>query len=253
MERGYSAIYVNRAVRRFAQSIKYCLLTYLAWACHLACAADAPALLIDANLYPYLDRFDSDTDFTLVTNAPLPGGISYFSFVNVRGTVSDGSTRFVRSEQNLRWSVSDKAPIDLNLQAILAAGNDNDQLQLGAAWRVSDTRALEKVFQRLNLTYRVNFHLKRFTSGDEKVWQLEHFFRMTFPDLTERLYISGFVDQTFDLDLPEALPANPIVAEVQLGVRLFDRFYAVTEYRVNRLRRTNEYNLAAGIEYKFRW
>jgi len=73
------------------------------------------------------------------------------------------------------------------------------------------------------------------------------------PTVSERLYISGFLDQTFNLDLPDAFPTNPIVSEVQLGVRLFDRFYAVTEYRINQFRRGDEHNLAAGFEYKFRW
>lgn len=95
---------VDQVISSLAQSLKYCLAIYLVSACGSAYAADAqtPAVAVDANLYPYLDRFDSDTDFTLVTNAPLPGGISYFSFVNVRGTVNAGSTGFVRSEQNLR-------------------------------------------------------------------------------------------------------------------------------------------------------
>jgi hypothetical protein len=82
---------------------------------------------------------------------------------------------------------------------------------------------------------------------------MEHFFRMTFPNISNRLYVSGFVDQTFDDDLPDALPSSPIVAEIQMGMRVFDRFYAIGEYRINQKRLGDEHNVAVGIEYKFRW
>ena len=36
-------------------------------------------------------------------------------------------------------------------------------------------------------------------------------------------------------------------------MRLLDRFYAVTEYRINIYRVSREQNLAVGIEYKFRF
>ena len=214
---------------------------------------ESSKLAIDVNLYPYLDRVSSDTDLTVNINASLPGRFSYFSYMNFRGVTHSGSVAFNRSEQNLRWSLSDKLPIDLNLQAILIEGDGNDVLQLGVGWRASDTRFLKSFFDRLNLSYRLTFHLKRFTSGDDSAWQMEHFFRMSFPGISERLYLSGFLDQTFDLDLPDTFPRNPIVSEVQLGFRLFDRFYAITEYRINEFRLSEKYNLALGVEYKFRW
>jgi len=76
---------------------------------------------------------------------------------------------------------------------------------------------------------------------------------LKFPGLSERLYLSGFIDQTFDLDHSAALPKNPVVMEVQAGVQLWKNFYGVAEYRVNDFRLGNEYNLAAGIEYKHAW
>ena len=215
--------------------------------------AEPPRLAIDVNLYPYLDRVGDDTDLTVTINAPLPGRFSYFSYLNFSGVIDKRAAEFDRSEQNLRWSLSDNLPIDLNLQAILVGGDGNDLLQLGVGWRVNDTRFLKPVFDRLNLRYRLTFQLKRFSSDDNKAWQMEHFFWMTFPGISDRLYLSGFLDQTFNLDLPDALPRNPIVTEVQLGLRLFDRFYAVTEYRINEFRISEDHNLAVGVEYKFRW
>ena len=108
-------------------------------------------------------------------------------------------------------------------------------------------------FERINLTYRMTFQLRRFGVDDNDGWAMEHFFRMTFPGVSERLYLSGFVDQIFDQPGPEAWPSNPIVGELQLGVRLWNRFYAIGEYRVNQKRVGDEENFAAGIEYKLRW
>ena len=99
----------------------------------------------------------------------------------------------------------------------------------------------------------MTFQLKRFGVDDADAWAMEHFFRMTFPDLSERLYFSGFVDQSFDEDLPAAMPSNPIIGEFQLGIRFWKDFYAIGEYRINQKRVGDETNFAAGIEYKVRW
>ena len=132
-------------------------------------------------------------------------------------------------------------------------GDGNDFYQLGISWRVHDTPGWAEFFDRINLIYRMNFQLKRFSVEDTGAWQIEHFFLMKFPNVSERLYLSGFLDQTYNQELPDALPKSPIVAEMQLGVRLWDHFYAISEYRVNQRRVGNEYNFAVGIEYKFRW
>ena len=76
---------------------------------------------------------------------------------------------------------------------------------------------------------------------------------MTFPQVSDRLYLSGFIDQSFDETLPAAMPESPIVTEIQLGMRMFDQFYAIAEYRKNQRRVGSENNLAVGIEYKLRW
>jgi len=209
-----------------------------------------PRLRIDFSLYPYQRTVASDVDFTTTINAVLPGRFSYFSYVNVQGAVTDGSAVLARSEQNLRYAVTETLPIDLNLQGVLARGDGNDFYQLGLGWRVDDTPGFRKFFDRINLVYRMTLQLKRFEFEDDDAWQMEHFFRM---DLSERFYLSGFVDQTFDLDTDEDLPNTPIVREIQFGTRLFGDFYIIVEYRRNEFRVGREDNLAAGIEYKFRW
>lgn len=212
-----------------------------------------PNATIDFSLYPYQRTVEDDVDFSVTMNASLPGRFSYFGYVNMQGVATSGSTSFARSEQNLRYTMSDKLPVDLNIQGVFAGGAGDDFYQLGFSWRVHDTAPWRDFFARINLIYRMNFHLKRYSVDDAGAWQMEHFFKMTFPSLSERLYLSGFVDQTFNQELPETLPDSPIIAEVQLGVRMFDHFYAITEYRVNQRRVGDEKNLAIGIEYKVRW
>lgn len=212
-----------------------------------------PRFSIDTSLYPYLDPVKNDTDLTIVINARFPARISYFSYMNYRGLVSDGDFSFSRSEQNLRWALSDKLPLDLNLQAIIVDGSGNDVTQLGIGWRVHHTAGLREFMSRINMIYRITFQLKRFSSGDDNGWQMEHFFKLRFPGVSDRLYLSGFVDQTFDLDLPDAFPDVIVVTEVQGGVRVWKDLYAVVEYRHNDFRLGNESNLAAGIEYKLAW
>ena len=212
-----------------------------------------PKATIDFSLYPYQHTIKDDVDFSITMNATLPGRFSYFGYVNMTGVATSGSTSFARSEQNLRYTMSDKLPIDLNFQGVLVGGDGDDFYQLGFSWRVHDTAIWRDFFARINLIYRMNFHLKRYAVDDADAWQMEHFFKMTFPKLSERLYLSGFVDQIFNQNLPDTLPRSPIIAEVQLGMRMFDRFYAITEYRINQLRVGDEDNLAIGIEYKVRW
>ncbi|MGI9235918.1 MAG: hypothetical protein ACR2QZ_00890, partial [Woeseiaceae bacterium] len=148
---------------------------------------------------------------------------------------------------------SDRLPLDLSIQGVLIRGDGNDFYQAGLSWRIHNTPGWQSFFERINLIYRLTFQLRRYNVDDNGAWQMEHFFRMTFPKISDRLYLSGFVDQTFDEDLPDALPSSPIVAEIQLGTRIFDRFYAIGEYRINQKRLGDEHNVAVGIEYKFRW
>ena len=214
--------------------------------------ASLSAPRIDVSLYPYQRTVENDTDFTATINWQLSQRFSYFSYANMQGVVTEGDAVFARSEQNLRFAVSDTVPIDLSLQGVIIRGGGNDVYQLGVSWRIHDTPSFKDFFDRINLIYRLTFHLKRFETDDD-AWQMEHFFLMTFPGMSDRLYFSGFIDQTFGVDLPGSARSSPIVAELQLGMRLFNNFYAVAEYRNNDFRIGNEKNFAAGIEYKFRW
>jgi hypothetical protein len=212
-----------------------------------------PKLTIDTSLYPYLSQVDNDVDATITSRAILPGRFSYFGYVNMTGVVSSGSAAMARSEQNLRYAISEKMPLDLNLQGVFSRGDGNDFYQVGVGWRVNDTSGWSDFFDRNNLIYRLTIQLKQFNTGVSGVWAVEHWFLWRMNKLSDRLYLNGFIDQTFGQDLPDTMPSRPIVAELQLGARVWKNFYAVAEYRINQRRVGSEENFAVGIEYKLRW
>jgi hypothetical protein len=231
------------------------LLLVLAAGAEISRASDVQDWQLDASLYPYQHRLDDDVDFTAAINGNLPGRFSYFSFMNFRGVTTSESVKLERSEQNLRMLVADGIPLDLNVQAVLAEGSGNDFYQAGVSWRINDTPGWEPFFDRIHVIWRATFHLKRWGTDNAgaDAWSLEHFVRITTPQWTDRFYISGFYETTYDLDVPPGATKRPVVTEFQAGLRFWRDFYAVAEYRRNDFRAGNEHNTAVGIEYQVRW
>jgi hypothetical protein len=217
---------------------------------------NTPSGFLDFNVYPELTDVDTDSVFTLNTAAKLPNRFSYFSLLNLYNQSSDNTLKETTSyytEQNLRWQISDDSPLDLTLQMNFRTGSDNDRHRLGFRWRLNNTSYLESAFKAMNLKYSLNFHVVQFDKEDADVWQIEHVFMMKFPYISERLYLSGFADHTFNQDLSEQLPSSPIVGEVQMGFRLYENLFFVSEYRLNQYRRSDVNNLAIGLQYKMIW
>lgn len=209
--------------------------------------------MLDFNVYPYLADVANDSAFTLNIANKFNQRTSYFSLLNLVQANDGSDTVQYYTEQNLRWKVGDDSPLDLTLQLNFRSGDNNDRHRLGVRWRLSDTQALTSFFKQINFTYAINFHLIQFDHQPGNVWQMEHAFRLTFPYWTDKLYLGGFADHTFNEQLPETFPNNPIVAEIQLGYQIIENLYAVAEYRINQYRRSDVNNLALGIEYKILW
>jgi len=211
---------------------------------------------LDFNVYPYMSDVENDNVVTINIASKLKGRFSYFSLTNFgnenNANELEDTTSFY-SEQNIRWQVSEGSPLDLTLQMNFRSGQHNDRHRLGVRWRLNNTRYLESFFKSINLSYSINFHAIQFDRESADVWQLEHVYRMTFPYLSERLYLAGFADHTFNQDLSNDFPSNPIVSETQLGYRISDNFYAIAEYRVNEYRLSDNSNFALGFEYKMQW
>ncbi len=211
---------------------------------------------LDFNVYPYLNDVDNDSAFTLNAATKLPGRFSYFSLTNLynqrdNGFLDDSITYY--TEQNFRWQVAEDSPLDLTLQMNFRTGKDNNRHRLGVRWRLNNTSWFKDFFDSINLRYAVNLHAIQFDHEDGHVWQIEHAFLMKFPSISERLYLSGFIDHTFNQQRPGHLPTNPIVAEFQLGLLLVDKLFFVSEYRINQYRRNDVNNLAVGLQYKITW
>jgi hypothetical protein len=211
---------------------------------------------IDANVYPYLSDVKNDNVITLNILAKLNNRFSYFSLTNFGNTEDTDALSEINSfytEQNIRWKISEASPLDLTLQMNFRSGDDNDRHRLGFRWRINDTQFFEQIFEAINLKWSINFHLKQFDSVPEDVWQMEHVFRMTLPALTNRLYLAGFIDHTFNENLPDNMPNNPVVGEAQLGFRIIENLFIIAEYRVNEYRRADVNNMALGLEYLIKW
>lgn len=211
---------------------------------------------LDFNVYPYLGDVETSSAFTLNVSINLSDRLSYFSLNNLSDQDGDGSFSDELgyfTEHNLRWKLAPDSPLDLTVQSNIRKGHDNNRHRLGVRWRLNDTAALKDFFARHNLSYFVNFHAVQFDHESARVWQMEHVFRLTLPQVSERLYIGGFLDHTFNEDLPSGYPSAPIVTEVQMGYRLFGDFYGVAEYRINEYRRSDVNNFTLGLEYIARW
>lgn len=212
--------------------------------------------MVDFNIYPYLSDVDNDNTVTINVASKLPNRLSYFSLTNFANhsdssPLSEFNTFY--TEQNLRWQINETSPLDLTLQMNFRTGDKNDRHRLGFRWRINDTQPIESFFKSINLSWSINFHLLQVDDSSANVWQMEHVFRMAFPSISERLYLAGFADHTFNEDLANHIPKSPIVGEIQLGYRVVDNFYLIAEYRLNQYRRSDVNNFALGFEYIIKW
>lgn len=211
---------------------------------------------LDFNFYPYLSDVDNDSVFTLNIFAKLPNRFSYFSLLNIANQAEQSEFKDTTSfytEQNIRWQVTATAPIDLTVQYNMRTGEDNDRLRFGFRWRLDDSQWLKPFFDGIHLSYSINFHLLQVDDVDADVVQAEHVFLLKFPYLSDRLYLAGFIDHTFNEDLADSIPNNPMVGEAQLGWRMIENLYLISEYRLNQYRRSDVNNLGVGLQYKIKW
>lgn len=211
---------------------------------------------VDINGYPYLSNKGGDNTYTVNMAAQAKAGFSYFSLTNFGEQTSsvNGQRRHsYYTEQNIRWKINDRSPLDLTYQGNFRSGASNDRHRLGVRWRLHDTPGLATLLQGLNLSYSVNWHALQFDTEAGRIWQLEHVFNLRFPALSDRLSLAGFIDHTFNQELPSSFPSAPVVAEAQLGYQLFDNFSVAIEYRINQYRRSDVNSLGIGVAYKFNW
>jgi len=212
-----------------------------------------PPAQVAFNFYPYLSDVTSDGDFTVNISSPLPSRFSYFSFINFSDVLSSGDANFLLTEQNLIWEIWDKLPIDLVAQDTIRRGRNNDTIHLGVRWRLNTTPVLGGFFKAINLIYALQIFPTRIDQRDVGGWQLSHTYQMTFPYISDRLYLGGFLDHNIDETTRPGLTRDYVISETQLGVRIYRQLYLVAEYRINDYRRSDNTNFGAGFEIKTRW
>lgn len=229
------------------------LIFYLALAPAYARALKSDSGFLDFNVYPYLSEVEADSVYTLNIAASLSERWSYFSLTNfIGGQESEDSASFY-SEHNIRRKLHLESQFDLTWQSNMRSGDENDRHRIGLRWRLNDNATLKNFMQSINLSYAINLHAYQFDDSDANVWQLEHSFFLRMPSFSEKLYLAGFIDHTFNEDLPDGFPDDPIVAEAQLGYALSENVFVVIEQRFNQYRRSKIHNTAAGLQYKVAW
>jgi hypothetical protein len=82
---------------------------------------------------------------------------------------------------------------------------------------------------------------------------LENFYHMSFPFISDRLYLRGWLDLNINGDRPDDIPGNYVISATQVGFRMFGNFYAIADYRINELRASQVSNMGAGVEYQLEW
>jgi len=222
----------------------------------LVSASRADNGFIDLNVYPYTEE-KADTAVTVNVLANLPARFQYYSlnsFGRVASLQEYERLDTVVSEQNLRWQLPGEHwdLFQLTAQALLRDESDNDVLRFGIRWRAHDTPVITRFFDLLNLGYWLNVHAIQLDETDGRQWQISHFFRFQiFPEtFGGRVYLKGWTDHNLD---HENGTDHTWVEEAQLGIRIYDEFYAIAEQRYNGFRKGNEASVALGVEYLFRF
>lgn len=218
-------------------------------------ASDEVKGFFDLNFYPYTEE-RADNIFTLNVLAKFSRGFEYFSLTNV-GRESPKNDydeiNFLLSEQNIRWMVPRTSEIvQLATQALVRDESNNEAFRFGPRLAFHNIPLVQNVLAAVNAKYWISFYGAQYDevrSGYR--WQMEHVFRVTlFPKtFSNRVYLGGFADHNISHDNGTT---HTWLQEAQVGVRLFQDFYAVIEQRYNEFQRGNESSMGLGLEYIIR-
>lgn len=200
---------------------------------------------LDFNTYYDTREFNVMT-INILSN--LPNRWQYFSLTNYQSSNKSLDFSNFYSEQNLRWKIKEKSPLDFSFQYVMRQGLSNDDLRLGIRWRIHDTPKLSALFKKLKMTYSINPMLiqLRVNAHTKSMTQIEHVYKINL--YQDMVYLGGFADQNFIYANNKI--AFKWVSEHQLGIRMIDQLYVVAEYRVNDFLTSDNTGLGIGIEYK---
>lgn len=207
---------------------------------------------LDFNTYHDTRNFQVNT---LNAFVDLPGHFSYFSFTNWSGDLVgadafDYNNRY--GEYNLFYDKVLDSPFDLVAQYAEATGKKNNVARFGIQANAHKLKPLDKILKKINTTYKVTYFPVQIDPYDDYAFQLQHVWSMKiFPKtFHDRVYMAGFADHNF---MTGDTPANnKAVVENQLGLRLWNNLYAVTELRWNGYYpKDKRFGVGLGLEYRF--
>lgn len=209
-----------------------------------------PSGFFDLNAYQDTRNFSV---LTLNAKLDLPGPFSYFSLTNWQGVATGDEFFDIRNyltEQNLYYKLFN-SPFDINMQYLSLSGDDNDLLRFGIQASTEKLPWLKKAFKKMNAWYHISYFAWQIDHIDSYASQLQHVYYMKiFPKhLDDRVYLYGFADQNFNTGSNSI--HSRLVAETQLGVRLYKGLHAVTEVRWNGFfPKGDRFGVGVGMQYK---
>jgi hypothetical protein len=200
---------------------------------------------IDLNFYGDTRGFGT---FTPNLKLDLSQNFSYFGFANINFH-GDGQVLRYYTENNIYYQIP-KTPFYLAQQYVSLSGTDNDLLRYGPRIIVSDLKYLKKLFKKINLYYELSAFPLQIDHSDGFDMGFEHFYIVKiFPKFfDDRLYLSGFLDH--NLEFGELSKSHSIlVSENQLGFRLVNDLFLVSELRYNGYLSQDELGVGLGLEW----
>ena len=196
----------------------------------------------------YYDTRNHPT-FTINMFAKISNKVNYFSLTNYDGIANKNDLNGLYSEQNVLWQPSNKWPFLLDVQGVIRSGINNDAIRVGPRWLVSKTKYLSVFFKKLNFTYFVTPFIGEvgFQNGFRWMTQIEHVYKIRL--WKNRIYLGGFIDQNFLVNNSKKVS---LVTEHQIGIRIIDELFLISEYRINQYL-NDEMGWGFGLEYKIKF
>lgn len=204
---------------------------------------------MDFNAYHDTRDFQN---LTINLLANLPNKIQYFSLNNFQSANNKKDLDHFYSEHNVRLGIGKYSPFQLTYQAVIQAGENNDQNRLGFRLILGNSSRFKSFFKKHGLFYSINpFFIQISPTGKTQLFpSIEHVYRV-FPfnkKGNKTFYIAGFADHNISSN--EGKLESNWVTEHQAGYAILPGLYAIVEYRLNTYLPSKQNGMGLGIEYK---
>jgi hypothetical protein len=229
----------------------------------LSCASEnLPPEMRDVALSPHKDGFidllagyNPGSDFSIgIINIGLrTNSLEYFSGNSIYGPPGGGEPEFYKSKQNLFYNSNPALPLDFSAQAVYSQGQ-SPIYRIGMRWRVSSTGAFKAAFEKIHLSYSINFQPIQFDSIPGYGWQIEHTYQLDLPyaEFLHGAYLRGVFDEIGNIQTDNDGSDSTFSTSNQFVVPIKGPFSAYTEYKYSASAPSSDYNgVSFGVEYRW--